>query len=344
MSATLAPSRRLFLRGTATIAASTLAGAVLSRAGLSQTQPPASAGSPAGANTAYERLAQQLVGPIFSNPCPFKQDLDLDDDGLRRAVHRALAHGVRIFACTAGNTQYSVLTLEEVRRVNRVMIEAVGGKGFAIAATGDWETRDAIEFARYAQTVGADALQVLRPKHAGDDDAVLRHFQAVASATRLPIVLHGKFSDGLMQKLLQIDAVRAMKEDSLLEDLIRQQVLFGDRLRMFGGGAENRFLVGRPYGMRAYYSTYSTFAPDICIQFWNAILAGDEALAVRITLKYDYPFIRRFTHPFWHATLEHFGLSTRYVRPPLVPFTDEQMKELKSFYDQQGLDPARYRS
>jgi 4-hydroxy-tetrahydrodipicolinate synthase len=215
--------------------------------------------------------------------------------------------------------------------------------GLTIAATGDWSTEDAVEFARFAESCGADALQVLLPRRAADDeDAAFQHFQAVASSTRLPLVLHGKFSESLLRRLVQIDQIRAMKEDHLLEDLIRQQVDFGQRLVIFGGGAENRFLVGRPYGMRAYYSTYSTFAPDIAIQFWNAIRGGDEPQAVKITLKHDYPFIRRFSHPFWHATLEYFGIGTRHIRPPYKTFTDEQMQEVKAFFDAQGLGPQRY--
>jgi dihydrodipicolinate synthase/N-acetylneuraminate lyase len=166
----------------------------------------------------------------------------------------------------------------------------------------------------------------------------------VAAATKLPIVLHGQYSAPLLKKLLQaVPTIVAMKEDGELAYYIDRQIEFGDRLNIFGGGAESRFLVGQPYGAKAFYSTYSGFAPDISMQFWEVARRGDIKAAADITRRYDHPFIARFTHPFWHATLEHFGVAERYMRPPQTSYTDEQMAEVKSFFDAQGLKPEKYR-
>ncbi len=334
-------SRRNFLRSTVAGAAAIVAGSIALRGDGAETKPSTSP-APLPASRPDGPFTKRLVGPIFSNPCPFTATLEPDDDALRKAVARALKCGIGIFACTAGNTLYATLKFDEVKRVNRVLIESVNKQGMAIAATGDWATADAVNFAHFAESAGADALQVMRPKHAADDDAAVRHYETVARSTSLPLVLHGVYTDELLRKLMEIDSIVAMKEDATLEDLIRRQIDFGQRMRIFAGGAENRFLIARPYGMRAFYSTYTTFAPDISKQFWDAIRTGDEPQAVKITLKYDYPFIRRFSHPFWHATLEYFGLGTRHIRPPHVAYTDEQMKQVREFFEQRGLSAARY--
>jgi dihydrodipicolinate synthase/N-acetylneuraminate lyase len=148
----------------------------------------------------------------------------------------------------------------------------------------------------------------------------------------------------LFEKLLQIDSIVAMKEDRDLSEYVERQISFGDRIKIFGGGQEYRYLVGYPYGATAFYSTYTTFAPDISMRFWKAIQAGDLKGAVQITSKYDYPYLRSFTHPWWHATLEYFGLGERYLRPPQLSYTDEQMKQVKLFFDKLGIDPAKYRA
>lgn len=285
---------------------------------------------------------RRLEGPILSSPTPFKANFDVDYQALRNMIQRALRYGVQNFGLTAGNSQYSSLSYEEIKESTRTMVEAVNGRGLVIAATGDWWTARAVDYAKFAESIGADALQVLLPSRSGGDDSIVKHFETIARNTRLALVLHGNYSDALFEKLLKIDSIVAMKEDRLLREYVERQIEFGDRVEIFGGGQEYRYLVGYPYGARAFYSTYSTFAPDISVQFWKAIKAGDLKEAVRITTKYDFPYLRHFTHPWWHATVEYFGLGERYLRPPQLSYTDEQMKTVKAFFDKQGIDPAKY--
>ena len=99
------------------------------------------------ARPGFTRFQQRLLGPVYSNPCPFTADLKPDDDAQKKGIARALRHGIGVFAATAGNTQYATLSFDEIKRVNRVMVECVAGKALAIAATGDWDTPQAVEFA-----------------------------------------------------------------------------------------------------------------------------------------------------------------------------------------------------
>jgi len=285
-----------------------------------------------------------LAGPIQSQPTPIAANFEVDYDGIRSVVNRGLNYGVKIFELTAGNSQYFALSYDEIKNVTRTLVEAVGSRGITIAATGAWWTGQAVDYARYAESVGADALQILMPDPQGSEDALAQHFEAIAKATRLPLVLHGVYPESLLTRLVRIPTITAMKEDSALDYYIDRMIQFGDRLEIFSGGAESRYLVGYPYGAKSFFSTYTSFAPDISMKFWQAIQEGDIKKAAQITSRYDYPFIKRFTVPFWHATLEYFGVAKRFVRPPQVPYTDEQMKDVKRFFDGQELDPANYKS
>jgi dihydrodipicolinate synthase/N-acetylneuraminate lyase len=286
---------------------------------------------------------RRLEGPIWSNPMPFNAKFDVDYQAIRKTIQRALRYGIRIFALTAGNSQYQSLTYDEIKESTRVMVESVSGQGITIAATGDWWTGQAVDYARYAESIGADAVQVLLPSRSSGEDSIVTHFETIARSTRLALVLHGIYSESLLKKLLKIDSIVAMKEDHELTYFIDRQIEFGDRISIFGGGQEYRYMVGYPYGAKAFYSTYSTFAPDISMLFWKAIQSGDLKAAAKITTKYDRPYLKNFTHSWWHATLEYFGVAQRYLRPPQVSYTDEQMKEVKRFFDAQGLNPAAYK-
>jgi 4-hydroxy-tetrahydrodipicolinate synthase len=300
--------------------------------------------SAAKAPTSPLEFKRRLEGPILSNPTPFKANFEVDYQAVRKIVQRALRYGIKIFALTAGNSQYSSLSYDEIKELTKVMVEAVDGQGLTIAATGDWWTQRAVDYARYAESIGADAVQVLLPSRSGGEDSIVKHFDTIARNTSLGLVLHGQYSKSLFEKLLKIDAIVAMKEDGALSEYVERQIAVGNRINIFGGGQEYRYIVGYPYGARAFYSTYSTFAPDISMKFWKAIQANDLKAAVEITTKYDYPYLAGFTHQWWHATLEYFGVGERYLRPPQLSYTDEQMKEVKAFFDRQGIDPVSYRS
>jgi dihydrodipicolinate synthase/N-acetylneuraminate lyase len=330
----LEPTRRSFLR----VAGFSLAASGVGGARDLQGQP---AGKrPAGGPSEFRR---RLAGPIQSQPTPFNEKREIDHPAIRRMAERALRYGVPVFALTGGNSQYHSLSYEEIKALTRTLVEAVDGRAVTITATGQWWTDRAVDYARFSESVGADAVQILMPAVSGSEDELVEHYQAIARSTRLPLVLHGQYPGPLLRKLLEIDSIAAMKEDGELAYYIDRIIEFGRRVEIFAGGAENRYLVGYPYGAKAFYSTYCSFAPDIPMRFWKAVKENDLTKATEITTRYDYPFIKRFSHPFWHATLEHFGVAKRYMRPPQHTFTDQQMKEVAEFFDAQGVRPDQYK-
>ena len=282
-----------------------------------------------------EKFKTALAGPILSIPTVFTADYGLDHEGLRNMIERALKGGVQVYALTKGNSMYDNLSYDEVKQLTRTMVDAVGGRGITIAATGAWWTGQAVDYARYAESVGADAVQVLIPQ--APDDGLVRHFEAIAKSTRLGLVLHGQPSLGLLPRLLAIESLVAMKEEFTTDYTVPIYQEFGSRLSIFAGGTKARLLNYRPYGMNAYYSAFATFAPKIAMRFWRAVERNDTAEERNVILKYDSPFFLRWNHGFWRATLEHFGVAKRYLRPPDLSFSDTQMKEVRDFYVKLGL-------
>lgn len=285
-----------------------------------------------------EDFKRQLRGPILSVPTTYTADFRVDYDGVKRMIEQAAKAGVRVFALTAGNNQYDRLTYDEIKQLTRVMVETVAGRGVTIAATGPWWTGPAVDYARYAESVGADAVQVLNPS-AGDDEGRFEHYKAVAAATRLGLVVHGPANLPLMKRLAKIDSVVAIKAEFTVDYTVSLYEFLKGRWNIFQGGQKSQFLAYLPYGMQAYYSTFSTFAPEVAMNFWSAVQSNDLKKAGEVVLKYDVPFFQKWSHSFWRATLEHFGLASRYLRPPERGFTDAQMAEVKSFYEGLGVNP-----
>ena len=293
-----------------------------------------------------EEFRKRLEGPIMSIGTPFTSTFEVDYAGVRRMIQRGNEYGIPVVELTSGNSQYAVLSYEEIKELTRVTVEAAQGKALTIAATGAWWTNQVIDYAKYAESIGADGLQVLLPgKHAGEDSLV-EHFRTIAGETSLPLVLHGNYSETLLEKLLKIESIVAMKEDLALTYYINRMVKFGDQLEIFSGGAKYRFLVGYPYGSRAFFSAHASFAPKVAMNFWKAIKDDDWPMATEIIKKYDHPwityYIKNRTYSFWGGCLEYFGVAQRYVRPPQRSYSDQEMKQVKQFFDQRGLDPKEY--
>ena len=281
---------------------------------------------------------QRLHGPIVSIPTPFTSDYRVDAASLRGMIEMNLRNNTTIFELTAGDSQYSFLSYDEIKGVARIVAEAVQPRGMSIIGTGPWWTARAIDFARYVESIGGSAIQVLKPGAGGDED-VIEHYRRIARATSLPIVLHGNFSMPLLEKLTAIDAVVALKEDVSLEYYVNGIIRFGKRINCFSGGGLDWFMAGQPYGSVAYFDSYATFAPEITVRFREAVQRQDYDAERDIIEKYDHPFIENFSAPFWHATLEYFGVASRYLRPPQPSYSDEQMKKVKEFYDKIGVRP-----
>jgi dihydrodipicolinate synthase/N-acetylneuraminate lyase len=234
---------------------------------------------------------------------------------------------------------FGSLTYPEVKDLTRVMVEAAGGRALTIAATGVWDREQVLDYARFSESVGADAIQVLAPRGAGDDD-VVAFFQDHARNTRLAIVLHGHFSMPLLRRLLAVDAIVAMKDEDSLSEAIEHQIAFGQRMVAFPAN-NSPFVVCSLFGARAYYCELYQVWPDVGLDFWRAMQKGDVRRAAAIIKKYDHPFLRRWSHPFWRACMEHFGAAQRYLRPPDRSYTDAEMREVERYWDGLGITPKR---
>jgi dihydrodipicolinate synthase/N-acetylneuraminate lyase len=277
----------------------------------------------------------RMKGPICSIPTVYNADFSIDHQGIRQIVESGVKSGCGTFAMTSGNSQYDKLTYDEIKQLTRTMIEAVAGRGLTIAATGAWWTGQAVDYARYAKALGADAVQVMLPGF-GEQDLIVSHYSEIAKAGPPSIVLHGQVPMPLLEQLVGIDAVSAYKEE--YPPMYSRDVFdrFGKRLNIFAGGQMGGYLMYRPYGMKAWYCTFSTFAPKISRLFAEADRNGSDAKIVNLIQKYDVPFFRKFSHAFWRGAIEASGVAKRWLRPPDRSFTDDEVKKAGRFLAELG--------
>lgn len=291
----------------------------------------------------------RLKGPILSAPTAFDSNFAVDYKGMAKVISRALDFGCRVVTLTSGNSLYDRLTYQEIKKVTKMMVETVGRRGITIAATGKWPIDTILDYVHYAEKIGASAVQVDPPPNSNEDSnlqSTVKFYKEIAASTHLGIVLHGFYSVKLLKELVRIKSVVALKEDVAdLNYYVDRQIMFGKRLAVFAGGSDARYLFGYPYGSPAYFSVLYSYAPRIGQKYWKAIQAKDFTTAVRIAEKYDFPFMKHWTRPFWAAAIEYTGGSQRFIRPKpgkiqnLKTLNEEELIKMKEFMCQLGFKP-----
>lgn len=277
---------------------------------------------------------EELKGPILSFPTTFTKDLEVDYKGTKNLIERALGYGCKVVALTSGNNMYDRLSFNEIKKLTRLMVTTVGDRGITIAATGNWSEDTVINYVRYAESVGASAVQVNPPENANEDiEKTVKFYWNVANSTNLGIVLHGNYSVDLLKQLVKIKSIVALKEDvPNLHYYIDRQVMFGDRIAIFSGGDDARYLFGYPYGSPAYFSILYTYAPKIGQKFWKAIQTKNMKETVKIVTKYDLPFMKLWSRPFWNAAISYLG---RDIIQPYIRSKKSAMQEQESLSEKE---------
>ncbi|UOQ90524.1 dihydrodipicolinate synthase family protein [Agromyces endophyticus] len=138
------------------------------------------------------RKNADLHGVLAAIPTPFTADgRAVDADALHAQVERMIAGGLGGIVPTGTTGEFTSLTDTEYREVIRLNVEAAAGRIPVVAGIGSTSTAGAVELARYAEAVGADALMVVPPFYDPLSFDALKAFLAtVADAVDLQIVYY----------------------------------------------------------------------------------------------------------------------------------------------------------
>jgi 4-hydroxy-tetrahydrodipicolinate synthase len=132
-----------------------------------------------------------ITGSIVAMATPMKVNGDIDWEALRRLVNFHLEHGTDGIVAAGTTGEPTTMSFAEHFDVIRAVVEEVAGRIPVIAGTGANATSEAVELARYAGEVGADyCLSVCPYYNKPTQEGLYRHFEAVATGSKLPVILY----------------------------------------------------------------------------------------------------------------------------------------------------------
>jgi 4-hydroxy-tetrahydrodipicolinate synthase len=133
----------------------------------------------------------QFGGLITAMVTPFDSDGRVELGAVQKIAAWLLDNGSEGLVVTGTTGEGPTLTDQEKAAVWQAVVEAVGDRGSVIAGSGTNDTAHSVHLTQQAEKVGCDAALVVTPYYnRPPQSGLVAHFQAVASATALPILLY----------------------------------------------------------------------------------------------------------------------------------------------------------
>ncbi|HEX4630162.1 MAG TPA: 4-hydroxy-tetrahydrodipicolinate synthase [Chthoniobacterales bacterium] len=121
---------------------------------------------------------------------PFR-DGEIDVPALEALVEGQIADGVTGVIAVGTTGESPTLSAAEREQVIRVTVEVGKGRCQVLAGTGSNSTSATITATRAAEKMGVDGMLVVAPYYnKPNQEGLFRHFQAIAQATSVPIMLY----------------------------------------------------------------------------------------------------------------------------------------------------------
>jgi 4-hydroxy-tetrahydrodipicolinate synthase len=236
-------------------------------------------------------MYEHIFGIVPPMTTPFREDNTIDEDAIRAEtrymVDVAKVHGLAVCGSTGeGHT----LTTAETRRITEIVVKEAKGRIPIITGIITDSTASAIERGLAVKDLGVAALQITPPHYLfrPDDDTMVKHFEALAKGTGLPILIYNVvpwcyLSPQLLTRIIDsVEGVIGVKQSAgdmkMLADLI---ILLGNRGRIMSA-VDALMYPSFTLGAHGGIAAILTAVPALYVQLWEAVQGGDHKLALRL--------------------------------------------------------------
>ena len=294
-------------------------------------------------------LRNKIKGPVFSIVTPFNKDQSIDFESLKKYIELISEAGGHIFYVMAYNSRYSELSWDEIKKLNKFVVETVKSLNESniviVADPLHCSTEVSAEFCNHSESIGADMISLIFREKFYSEEQVFLHYKKCADSTNIGILIHEMpFISGkggktvnwpitLLDKIADIPNVIAIKEDAKDDEYSNEVInCLKSRLAIIiSGGGKAQWLNFSNKGCQAWLNGIGVFEPKLPIIFYEAYKQNNEKIIKMVLEDVEKPFFREIVDKYgWHigikACLEARNIFPRTERMPMIPINDEEMK------------------
>ena len=279
---------------------------------------------------------------------PFRNDLSLDEETLRRLVRRQIDAGIDFLVPCGTTGESPTLTHEEHLRVVEITVEEARGETPVLAGAGGYNTREVISLAREVEKIGAQGILSVTPYYnRPTQEGLYQHYKWIAEAISLPIVIYSvqgrtgvNVEPATLARLAEIENIVGVKEASgnigQMAAVVHQ--VPEDFLVLSGDDTVTIPLIA--LGGRGIISVVSNQIPAQMTELAGRCLQGDFAGARELQRKYlplmEVNFVESNPIPV-KAAMALMGLLEAIYRLPMVPPKPESLGKIEKVLITLGL-------
>jgi 4-hydroxy-tetrahydrodipicolinate synthase len=275
-------------------------------------------------------------------------DDSVDYDALRKLIDWHIDQGTDCIGVVGTTGESPTVSVEEHCEIIRVSVTQAAGRVPIMAGCGANSTKEAIELARFAKTVGANCqLQVVPYYNKPTQEGQYLHFKAIAEAVDLPVVLYNvpgrsvaDLAHDTVMRLAQVPGIIGIKEAT--GNIERAQWLIKEAPKGFSiySGDDPTAVALMLCGGHGNVSVTANVAPRLMHELCMAAIAGDTKKAMEIQLKllplHKALFVESNPIPVKWA-VSRMGLCSEAIRLPLTPLTSANRPALERVLQSTGL-------
>ncbi|HKQ88084.1 MAG TPA: 4-hydroxy-tetrahydrodipicolinate synthase [Candidatus Acidoferrales bacterium] len=279
---------------------------------------------------------------------PFRRDLSLDEQALRRLLRRQIDAGIEFLVPCGTTGESPTLNHDEQVRVIEITVEEARGKVPVVAGAGGNNTAHVIEMAREFAALGANGILSVAPYYnKPTQEGLYQHYKALAEAVSLPIIVYNipgrtgvNIEPGTLARLAQIENIVGVKEASGNISQMATILAAVPKDFIVLSGDDGITLPLMALGGRGVISVASNEIPAEMTRIAKLANANDFAAARELHNRWfplmEVNFVETNPIPVKSA-LALMGLCEPVFRLPLVPPKAENLVKIRNVLESAGL-------
>ena len=279
---------------------------------------------------------------------PFQKDGSIDRKRLRELAEWHIEEGTDVILVNGTTGESATLSPAEQVEVAEIVVDQAAGRRPVLGGAGSNSSRVAAELARAAEKAGVDGILSVAPYYnKPTQEGLFRHFQHVAAATSLPVILYnvpGRTASNLSAettlRLAEIDNVVGVKEASGNLSQVMEILRFRPDGFLVLSGDDAWALPLIALGADGVVSVVANQTPGAFRELVGAALEGDwnkaREMHYRLLELMELNFVESNPIPV-KTSLAMMGRIEEVFRLPLVAMNDANRDRLKIALQSLGL-------